>query len=386
MQTSKQVRTLGYYVAFIMLGLTTASLGPTLPGLAEQTRTTLGQISILFSARSFGYLIGSLQGGRWYDRVHGHRLMGLALFALVGTLVFIPLARAGWLLTLLLLALGFAEVLVDVGGNTLLVWLHGREVAPYMNGMHFCFGVGAFLSPVIIAWALARTGDLHWAYWTLALIIAPVPLLLQAFPRPAHHQEADASATGEAPWRLVALIALFFFLYVGGETSCGGWIFSYASALHLADDTHAAYLTSAFWGALTLGRLLAIPLAARLRPRVILRGDLLLCLASVGLILIFPRALPAVWIGACGAGLAMASIFPTTLALAERRMPISGKITGRLFIGASLGGMIIPWVIGQLFEPLGPTVLPAVLMGLILLQLGTLSLILAAPLSQPTGA
>jgi len=54
--------TLAYYVGFIALGLTTASLGPTLPGLAEQTQTRLGEISFLFTARSFGYLLGSFCG------------------------------------------------------------------------------------------------------------------------------------------------------------------------------------------------------------------------------------------------------------------------------------------------------------------------------------
>ncbi len=52
---------------------------------------------------------------------------------------------------------------------------------------------------------------------------------------------------------------LFFFLYVGAEVGFGGWIFTYAVALDLGSETAAAYLTSAFWGALTFGRLLTIP-------------------------------------------------------------------------------------------------------------------------------
>ncbi|MDA0337220.1 MAG: hypothetical protein O2782_18815, partial [bacterium] len=37
------------------------------------------------------------------------------------------------------------------------------------------------------------------------------------------------------------------------------------------------------------------------------------------------------------------------------RMPITGRATGWFFVGSSAGGMAIPWVIGQLFEPAGPT-------------------------------
>ena len=52
--TGRISKTVGYYAAFIALGLVTASLGPTLPGLAENTRSQLGEISFLFTTRSLG--------------------------------------------------------------------------------------------------------------------------------------------------------------------------------------------------------------------------------------------------------------------------------------------------------------------------------------------
>jgi len=38
-----------------------------------------------------------------------------------------------------------------------------------MNALHFFFGVGAFVSPIIVAQAILMTGDITWAYWVLAL-------------------------------------------------------------------------------------------------------------------------------------------------------------------------------------------------------------------------
>ena len=73
--------TIGYYAAFVALGLASASLGPTLPGLALHTQSRLAQISSLFAARSLGYLVGSLLGGRLYDRIPGHPVMALAALA-----------------------------------------------------------------------------------------------------------------------------------------------------------------------------------------------------------------------------------------------------------------------------------------------------------------
>ncbi len=55
-------------------------------------------------------------------------------------------------------------------------------------------------------------------------------------------------------------------------------------------------------------------------------------------------------------GISMASVFPVTITLAERRMPITGQTTSWFFVGVGLGSMLMPWLIGQLFEPVGPQV------------------------------
>jgi fucose permease len=73
----------------------------------------------------------------------------------------------------------------------------------------------------------------------------------------------------------------------------------------------------------------------------------------------------AVWAGTVGVGLSMASIFPLMLALAGRRISITGRITGWLLVGAGAGGMTLPWLIGQLFESVGPrATMPAILIDL----------------------
>ena len=110
-----------------------------------------------------------------------------------------------------------------------------------------------------------------------------------------------------------------------------------------------------------MGRLLAIPIATRFRPRSILLGDLVGCLVSVGIILLWSNSLIATWVGTFGMGLSMASVFPTTISLAERRMTITGRVTGWFFVGASAGAMLLPWLIGQLFDSIGPRVTMSIL-------------------------
>lgn len=365
-QPGRSGATVGYFAAYITLGMSSAILGPTLPGLAGQTSVSLSQISLLFPAHSLGYLLGSFLSGRLYDRISGHPLMAAALCLLAILLAGVPLAPVLWLLFLAVLIAGMAGGAVDVGGNTLIVWAYGSSVGPYMNALHFFFGVGALLAPILVAQAFALTDRFAGAYWVLALVALPISLWISRMPSPsqdARHnplpgETASASGAKHAVDGriLVLLVAVLLGLYIGAEASFGGWIFTYALALNLADATTAAYLTSIFWGALTVGRFLSIPIALRFRPRTILLVDLVGCVISLLALLLGSESWMVTWLGAAGVGLFMASIFPTAISWTGQRVPITGQITGAFLVAASLGGMSLPWIIGQLFEPVGPQV------------------------------
>jgi FHS family Na+ dependent glucose MFS transporter 1 len=350
------VKTAAYYAAFIGLGLGIAALGPTLPGLAEHTRTHLSSISFLFTAHNLGYLVGSLCAGQIYDRVRGHPVMGGVLVILAAMMFLIPLMPLLWLLTAAVFVLGVAGGLLDVGGNTLLVWVHRDRVGPYMNGLHFFFGVGALLSPVIIAQLVLMSGDITWAYWVLGLFLLPVAVWLLRLPSPISLVESRGDVPVRTNHLLVGLIVLLFVMYVGAEYSMGGWLYTYAVATKLATTTTAAYLTSTFWGSFTLGRLLGVPISMRVRPRYILFSDFVVSIVGIGAILLWPASAAVLWAGVVVTGLGMASVFPVIISFAGRRMTITGRITGWFFAGVALGGMTLPWLIGQLFEPIGPSI------------------------------
>lgn len=382
LEKTQLFRTLTYYASFIALGLVVASLGPTLPGLADQVGVPLAGISFLFATRSTGYLLGSLLGGRIYDHLPGHPVMACVLLVMAGAMALVPMSSHLILCALVLLMVGVSEGTLDVGGNALLVWNHPTNLAPYMNGLHFFFGVGAFISPILIAQAVAYGGGIAWAYWMLALCIAPIALVMLKLPSPVRDGD-HAEANGKGHSLFVFLIAACFFVFVGAEVGIGGWIYTYAVRQGIADEKMAAYLTSGFWGALTLGRLIVIPLAARFQPRTIMLVDIVGALISVLVMWVFPVAKMAIWIGTMGAGLFIASMFATLLAFAERRMVITGRVTGWFFVGSSLGAMTVPWIIGQLFEGVGPWVMMVAVGGDLIIAFGLFMVLLWQSRNMP---
>lgn len=358
--TSTQKRsaftTSAYFTAFIGLGLVSAVLGPSLPFLAELTQTSLSQISLLFIARSLGYLAGSILGGYLIDRLPGHTLMAITLGALVIAISLTPFVALLWILIGLLFLTGISQGIIDVGGNTLIVWLHGKKVGPYMNALHMFYGIGTFLAPIILAQAVLITGEITWGYWLIAGFVLLSALQSGILPNQAFRVENGVSNGNSISSLIVILAALFLFCYSSFANIFGGWIFTYVTLLDLTSEANAAYLTSTFWGAFTVGRLISIPVAAHFNPTKILLADLSGCLLSTCIMLLSPKSITAIWIGAAGLGLFAASLFPTTISLVERRIKISGKITSCFVVGSALGAMIPPWLVGQFIETIGPQI------------------------------
>ena len=362
----KRNQTIGYFGAFIILGMTIAVLGPSLPALAEKTGSTIGQISVLFTASSFGYFLGSVLGGRLYDRFRGHPILVILLGLMAASLALIPFMPVLWLLATMLFLIGAFEGILDVGCNTLLIWVHRRAVSPFMNALHFFFGVGTFIAPLILAQTALLSGDIKLGYIVMALMVIPIIFWVFRQPNPSASDSEDELTSVEphtqAQVILIIFTAALLFFYVGAELGFGGWIYTYALELDLADEITAAYLTSAFWGAFTIGRLISIPLATRFRPRVLMIINFIGCLLSAAIIILIPSSAITLWGGTLLMGISMASIFPVTITLAERRMPITGQTTSWFFVGVGLGSMLFPLLIGQLFEPIGPRVTMVVIL------------------------
>ena len=383
-QSSARLSVAFYFLAYGGLGASMAITGPTLPALADNTGVTLTAISAILVARSLGYVVGSLLGGWLYDHYRGHPVMAgsLTLGALAAAAT--PGIPSLWLLSAVFFIMGVALSMLDVGGNTLLIWFHGSKSGPYMNGLHFAFGIGALAAPLVVVQIVQWTGTFDWAYRMLAvLIFLPVVFLLRLR---SPHNAKRAQVAGEAPPKnmlLVGVFALIFLFYVGSEASFGDWIYTYSIKSGLESEVTAGYLTSTFWAVFTFGRLLAIPVAARVRPRIILLVDFLGMVVFLAVLSLWGDHQVILWGGTILLGLAMASVFAAAFSLAERQLTITGRVTSIFFVGASGGAMLFSWLTAQALGRYGTGAMMVVF--LISAAFGLLCLILILGLIKKRG-
>ncbi len=362
--------TFGYYGLFICLGLGMALMGPTLTLLACQTGSTVEAMGWLFFCGSAGYTLGTLLGGRLFDRVvRGNALLGGAELAAACCLALLPLVDRLWLFLAIVFVRGGLEGIVNTGGNTLLLWTHREKASPFINGLHFCFGVGAFVAPLVVAWFIggspgaAAAGcaaspgiGYRGAYWVVAGFAALASLwviTMSGSPDPrehvAHAHRARLRGAG-LRWAPVAIAAVDLFAYVGGEISFGSWIATYASELAIADTRGAALLTSAFWFSFTAGRLLSVPVAVRFSPRQVIPAALVPSLVISGLLMVLPLSASLLWIAAIALGFCLAPLWPSGFTLAGQVVPLTGSVSSVVLLGDSFGGMVLPSLTGRIME------------------------------------
>src|SRR5947209_9595688 len=146
-----------------------------------------------------------------------------------------------------------------------------------LNYLHAFYGIGALLGPLVASALLAihwewNTVYLVWCVLSMPLVIGSAillrPQLLDISSQQVEQHVSGNVAVAALKLSVVWLGALFLFLYVGAEVGVGNWGYSF-----LFYDRHlrallAAWVMSAYWLSLTLGRFLLSSLANQLHLSV----------------------------------------------------------------------------------------------------------------------
>jgi FHS family Na+ dependent glucose MFS transporter 1 len=341
------------------LGLDTSVIGPTLPALANQTGSTVGEMGLAFLLGAIGVTFGTLLGGWLFDWAPGRIVLGAAEMLSASLLLLVPHIPWIGLLMVLFIVKGVAGGVVGTGANTLLLWTHGGKAGPFLNALHFFWGLGAFLSPFLLGLLITAGGAYSQAYLILAIFDFSVGTAVLLYLRPpvaVRGEHADAATSRAAGMLLVPIVLaamLFLFFYVSSELTFGGWIYTYAVTLGLADAAAAAYLTSLFWFAFTLGRLVSIPVAIRHSPAQILAVAIGGCAFFLGLLIALPGSPAVLWVCAGGVGFSMAPIWPGGYTLAVQSVRLTARVSSVIMLGDSIGSMVLPGLTGLFMERAG---------------------------------
>eukprot|EP01116_Phalansterium_solitarium_P009409 TRINITY_DN2351_c0_g1_i1.p2 TRINITY_DN2351_c0_g1~~TRINITY_DN2351_c0_g1_i1.p2 ORF type:complete len:472 (-),score=197.48 TRINITY_DN2351_c0_g1_i1:163-1578(-) len=376
----KRWQTAAYCTAFVALGLNGGMLGPTLLMLARNCGVDQSEIASVFAPRGIAFTIGCFVSGKLYERYPAHPIVAAALLLMALLNAAVPFVSL-WPLLVLHAAIGFAASALEVGCNALVYAVWQLEANAYMQFLHFCFGLGAALSPFVVG-AVILLAPTQWqlavCYVSNALLLAAAAVVPACVSSPALYEADEGPGDAAAAQRLrmmrylmVGATAVFLAVYVGAESSYGAWVFAYVVEAVGLPEAEAAYIVSAFWFALTVGRLMAVPIALRVSSRRVLLCDIGGCLCAVLLLLAADvlgfLSRPVVWIGSVMAGGFMASVFATAYSYpAEAAIRLSPRECSVLAVATALGDIAAPSLLGVVFGFVSARLFPFFILALVL--------------------
>ena len=333
--------------AIFVYGMIAAMLGTILPELSERFGLSPAQNGAIASAQALGLMLASLGVGPLLDTqgdkvglVLGLTLISVALFALPRSSGFRSVAA-------LLFVLGLGGGIVVTGANALVSGVTPEHRATALNLVNLFFGLGGLATPFVAANLFKH----NWVRLCLTVAgLSVAALAVQAVAAmPAAPGASGFALTEAAPVLgrpLLFLLGLFLFLYVSCEVGVWNWLPRHLIAQGIPESRALNILSLGFALGLLIGRLGASSLLLRVPAVEVTLGASVAMSVTTFLMLRTTRASTAA-VMVFLAGLSMAPVFPTALAITGTAFPhLTGTAIGFVITCGWAGLAVSSKVIG----------------------------------------
>ena len=307
-------------LAIFVYGMVAAMLGTILPALSEAFGLTPAQNGYIALAQGLGLAIASVSVGPLMDN-RGKKtglLLGLGLVAL--SLYALPNSTGYGMVIAAFFLLGIGGGIIVTGANTLVSDVGESRRATLMNFLNLFFGLGGMATPFIAANLL--DSDPYTLCYLMAVlttitfgvhIVAPIPP--PTGERGFLFAEAGSLLARPALW----LLSAFLFLYVAAEVGVWNWLVTFQMGQGM-EEAAAQNMLSGFAFGLLVGRVVVAPILIRIRPETVtLAAAVLMTGTTYWMLRISDPTMAGIAVFCVG--LAMAPVFPTTLAMVGNTFP-----------------------------------------------------------------
>ena len=369
------------YLAFVSLGLPDSLLGsawPTMQADFQVPSSYAGYVSMTICAMT---ILSSLVSPRLIQRFQTRWIVIVSIGLTVAGLLGFSWCSHYWMLFLFAVPYGLGAGSVDAALNH---YVANHFSSRVMNFLHCFYGLGAVISPNVMALALryARWNQgYRWTAWIqmgiLAVCLASAPLWKNE-KNSDQAREEKAMGLREAlgiPGVVLTLAA--FFSYCAGEATCFLWTSSYFAGTRegLSNQLIASFGSLVF-GGLMLGRLISGFISDALGDRRLIRVGIAVELAGIALIFLPVRNY---WVAAAGfllTGTGMGPVYPSIQHMAPDNFGkrASAPVIGLQMASAYMGSTLMPMAFGLLQQQMGIGIMPWYILGFALLNLCLLEL------------
>ena len=316
-------------LAIFVYGMIAAMLGTILPDLSDRFHLTPTQNGTIAFSQALGLMIASVGVGPLLDTEGDKAGLILGLLFIVIALFWLPRSKGFRGIVLLLFLLGVGGGIVVTGANALVSGVSEAHRATALNLVNLFFGLGGLATPFISA-NVFKKNWVRLCYTVASLTV--VALMIQAVTKmPAVSGGtgfvlADAGSVLGRPQ--LFLLGFLLFLYVSCEVGVWNWLPRHLIAQGIPESRALNILSLGFALGLLVGRVGVSPILIHV-PAVTVTLAASVAMA-VTTFLMLKTSKPAVAAALVFmAGLSMAPVFPTTLAMVGNAFPrMSGTAIG----------------------------------------------------------
>ncbi len=336
-------------IAIFIYGMIAAMLGTILPELSNRFQLSPSQNGTIAFAQALGLIIASLCAGPLIDN-EGKKLgiaLGLGLISIA--LFALPRSPGFRTILLLLFLLGVGGGITVTGANALASDVGEAHRAAALNLANLFFGLGAMATPLIAA-NLFKRDSVRLCYTVAALTVVTLVIEIgTSMPGPTGAGRfvlADASQALGRP--LLLLIGLFLFLYVSCEVGIWNWLPRHLIAQGIPERRALNILSLGFALGILIGRVGVLPVVAHV-PAVTVTLVGSVAMAITTFLMLRTKTATAAWVLVFLAGLSMAPVFPTTLAIVGDAFPrMTGTAIGVVITCGWTGLAVSSRIIGMI--------------------------------------
>ena len=165
--------------------------------------------------------------------------------------------------------------------------------------------------------------------------------------------------------KTVILGALFIFAYQGAEVSIAGWVISFLINARHGNPSTVGYVTSGFWGGITLGRFLLSHPAHKIGEKLFVYGMVIGAAVFELLVWQVPNVIGDA-VAVAIVGLLLGPVYPCATVIFSRAIGRKDQMSSLSVISAfgSSGGAVAPFTTGILAQAVGTFVLHPIAIGL----------------------
>lgn len=369
------------YLIFISLGLPDSLLGSGWPKMQMVFGVPSSYAGYVSMTISFMTIISALLSPRMIRKLHTKWIVIISIGLTVLGLLGFSICGQYWMLFLFAIPYGLGAGAIDAAVNHYVANHYSSSV---MNFLHCFYGVGAVISPYIMAHALkmARWNEgYRWTAYVQMGILLVCILSLPLWKKNEDQSEEEARNSAgikealKVPGVLLTLIA--FFAYCSGEATCFLWTPSYfaGTKVGLSDGTIASF-GSLIFGGLMLGRLISGFVSNRLGDRLLIRVGIAVELVGIALVFLPLQGYIVTAIGFVVIGTGMGPVYPAIQHMAPSNFGKrhSAAVIGLQMASAYLGSTFMPMVFGHLQQAIGIGIMPLYLLFFALLNLSMLEI------------